>query len=517
MTLLDWGYFFIAIQLIHFLGTWKLYQKAGFSPFLAAIPIYNAIILLKIIKRPWWWVFLLFLPVINIIVFPALWVGTLKAFGKNEKVEALIGVLTLGFYIYALNYNPNTTYRPDIIDENRAQKESVFSSILFAIVVATLVHTYVMQPYIIPTSSLEKSLLVGDFLFVSKFHLGARAPMTTVSLPMVHDTIPLVKIKSYTSWPLLPYLRLPAFEKIKNNDIVVFNWPTDTVYFFRDNSGRHAYKPIDKKSNYVKRCLGIPGDILEIKEGVVYVNNAPLPFHDRQQIQYSYQVLTQTPLSETYLIDELKLLPNEIYPQTLPDGGYKYFLVSVTDKVAERLKSNPAVLSIEKNSFTEPDVRIFPHHGKWSQDQMGPIQIPKEGMTVSLTPENLELYKRVIEEYEGNTLSVRDNNILINNTVSTSYTFKQDYYWMMGDNRHNSEDSRYWGFVPHDHIVGKPVFIWLSLDGNAKGLDKVRWHRMFTTVGGNGEPVSYLWVFVLLVGGWYGFDYLRKRKKAKED
>lgn len=517
MTLLEWGYFFIAIQCIHFLGTWKLYQKAGFSPILAAIPVYNAVVLLKIIKRPWWWVFLLFLPVINIIVFAGIWIDTLKAFGKTKSVDAWIGVCTFGLYIYALNYNHKTAYQPEIIDEIRASKETVFSSIAFAIVVATIVHTYIMQPYIIPTSSLEKSLLVGDFLFVSKFHLGARAPMTTVSLPMVHDTIPLVKVKSYISWPQLPYLRLPALQKIKNNDIVVFNWPTDTVYYFRDNSGRYAYKPIDKKSNYVKRCLGIPGDVLEIKEGIVYVNNAPLPFHDRQHVQYSYQAFTQTPLSETYLIDELKLLPNEIYPQRLPEGGFRYFFSSVTDQVAERLKSNPAVLSIEKNAFNEPDTKIFPHHGKWSQDQMGPILIPKEGLTVDLNPENIQLYKRVIQEYESNDLKISGNEVLINNVPSKTYTFKQDYYWMMGDNRHNSEDSRYWGFVPHDHIVGKPVFIWLSLDGNAKGLDKIRWHRMFTTVGGDGKPVSYLWVFIVLVVGWYGFGFLRKRKKTKED
>lgn len=515
MTLLEWGYFFIAIQIIHFVGTWKLYQKAGFNPIFALIPVYNAIVLFKIIKRPWWWTFLLFLPVINLIVFPVIWIETLRAFGKNSRYDALMAVFTLGFYIYTINYQKNTTYQPEIIDEARAEKESFLGSIVFAVIVATIVHTYVMQPYIIPTSSLEKSLLVGDFLFVSKFHYGARTPMTTVSLPMVHDTIPLAKVKSYISWPQLPYLRFPAIQKIKNNDIVVFNWPTDTVYFFGDVSNRHAYKPIDKKSNYVKRCVGIPGDVLEIKEGVVFINNAPLPFHDRQHVQYSYQAIAQNYLSESYLIDELKLLPNEIRILGQDNGNIAYFFTSLTDKAAERLRLNPTILGIEKNIFNKPDTRVFPHDGKWSQDEMGPIYIPKEGATIELNAENIPLYKRIIEEYEGNTFSQANGQILINGEQVTSYTFKQDYYWMMGDNRHNSEDSRYWGFVPHDHIVGKPVFIWMSIDQNAKGLKKIRTERLFSTVGGDGEPVSYFWVFILLVGGWFAFDYFNKKKKAK--
>ncbi len=256
MTLIQWFIFFLIIQVVHFLGTWKLYEKAGRKSWEAAIPVYNSIVLMKIIDRPTWWTILLFIPVVNLMMFPVIWVETLRAFGKKSTADTVLGVVTLGFYIYYINYTQEVTHIPN---KNAIPKENTLSSLLFALVVATLVHTYVMQPFTIPTSSLEKSLLVGDFLFVSKFHYGARTPMTTVAAPMVHDTIPVLGTKSYSKFPQLPYFRFPGIQKIERNDIVVFNWPVDTVYQFFDRSGRYADKPIDKKSNYVKRCVGIRG------------------------------------------------------------------------------------------------------------------------------------------------------------------------------------------------------------------------------------------------------------------
>jgi signal peptidase I len=267
MTVFQWFIFFLVIQVIHFLATWKLYQKAGRKSWEAAIPVYNAIILMKIINRPTWWTILLFVPVVNLIMIPVVWVETIRSFGKNSTLDTVLVLVTLGFYIFFINYTQDVTYITNRSLQSTTQVGDTVSSLLFAIVVATLVHTYVMQPFTIPTSSLEKSLLVGDFLFVSKFHYGARTPMTPVAAPMVHDTLPLLNTKSYSKWPQLPYFRFPALQSIERNDIVVFNWPVDTVYKFFDRSGRKADKPIDKKSNYVKRCVGVPGDNFSIKDG----------------------------------------------------------------------------------------------------------------------------------------------------------------------------------------------------------------------------------------------------------
>ena len=258
MTITQWFIFFLAVQVIHFLGTWKLYVRAGRKAWEAAVPVYNAVILMKIINRPWWYTILLFIPIVNLIMFPVVWTETARSFGFNKYKDTALVVLTLGLYLFYINY---ATDAPHIKDRSLMPKSSSgewVSSILFAIVAATVVHTYFMQPFTIPTSSLEKTLLVGDYLFVSKFHYGARAPMTTVATPMLHDTLIGTKKRSYLSSPELPYFRLPGFQKIKRNDIVVFSWPVDTLVDIYHPYGKTAYKPIDKKSNYVKRCVGIP-------------------------------------------------------------------------------------------------------------------------------------------------------------------------------------------------------------------------------------------------------------------
>lgn len=515
MTLLQWFIFFLAVQVIHYLGTWKLYQKAGRKAWEAAVPVYNAVVLMKIIKRSPFWAILLFVPVVNLIMFPVVWVETLRSFGKNSTTDTVLGIVTLGFYIYYINYTQDVTY---IADRNlKAQSKSgdTLSSLLFAIVVATLVHTYVMQPFTIPTPSLEKTLLVGDFLFVSKFHYGARTPTTPVAAPMVHDTIPIANVKSYSKWPQLPYFRFPGFEKVEKNDIVVFNWPIDTVKFFRDKQTVGLRKPLDKKSNYVKRCVGAPGDTFSMKEGVVYINGKELMLHDRTRLQHSY-LLTTTDggmFDPAYLTGQLKINRSDYF---FDSQSNSYFFKALTGENADILRKNSRVKELQKLTSKEGDLRIFPHtKADWNVDNIGDIYIPEKGKTVELNSETLPFYKMAIVEYEHNDLQVNGNEIRINGEPVTSYTFKQNYYWMMGDNRHNSEDSRYWGFVPEDHIVGKPVFIWLSLDQNESGLNKIRWDRMFTTVGGDGEPVSYFKYFLILLAGWFVFDYFRKKKKAK--
>jgi signal peptidase I len=563
MTLYQWFVFFLIIQVIHFLGTWKLYESAGRKRWQAAIPVYNAIVLMKIIGRPTWWTALLFIPIINLIMFPVIWVETLRSFGKKSTLDTVLGIFTFGLYVLYVNYTQKLEYITDrsIHPENRTA--DTISSLLFAVIVATLVHTYFIQPYTIPTSSLEKSLLIGDFLFVSKMNYGPRVPMTTVALPMVHDSIPLTKRKSYLTWPELPYLRLPSLQKIAKNDIVVFNWPADTVHYFFEKKGTPGVlKPIDKKSNYVKRCQGTPGDIFAIKDGIVYINNKELVLPERAKSQYEHTVYAakgvsnellmttgSTEFTRTYIVKlNNEEQSNALKPYILgaienPDhtytvktdfkgipltviqnsGVYSQEQYEATNNVnltllaAAELRKNSSIDSVVRYIDKKPQgTEIFPHDGKWTIDNFGPMLIPEAGKTVALNIGNLPLYKRIINTYENNSLEISGNEIKINGQIATSYTFKQNYYWMMGDNRHRSEDSRYWGFVPEDHIVGKPIFIWLSLDPNAKGLDKIRWERLFTTVSGEGQPQSYFKLFLLGLIAFFVGEYFWKKRKEKK-
>jgi signal peptidase I len=510
MTMIQWFIFFLIVQVIHFLGTWKLYVNAGRKAWEAIIPVYNAIVLMKIIKRPFWWVFLLFIPIINLLMFPVVWIETIRSFGKYKTIDSILAVVTLGFYTCYLNYFTNVSYVEDRSLKSRTELGEWVSSIVFAIIAATLVHTYFMQPYTIPTSSLEKSLLIGDFLFVSKFHYGARTPMTTVAAPMVHDSLPLAKLRSYLKAPQLPYFRIPGFENIKRNEIVVFNWPTDTVRFFRDYSKIHVDKPIDKKSNYVKRCVGIPGDSLEIKDGYIFINGKQTVLPDRAKTQYLHKVITK---------DGQQLSGAILSRYEITEGSYQgdFYMLNLTDENAAKLKNNPYIKSIVKEIEPKGNYNktLFPHNEQyaWSADNFGPIYIPEAGKTVELNSQSLPFYKRIIEVYEKNNLTVNGNEIFINGKLASSYTFKQNYYWMMGDNRHNSEDARFWGYVPFDHVVGKPVFVWFSWDTNGQGLaNKIRWERVFTTVHGTGKPVSYLYHFLALLVIYFGYSTYRKRK-----
>ena len=273
MSLNEWLLLFLSSNLIIFGGSYKLFNLAGVESWKALIPFYNIIKHLDIINRPRWWIILVFIPVINLLMIPVIWVEYIKTFNHNSKLDRILVIVTLGFYIYYISYVSNK--KKYISQISFSNFERSFGSIIYAIVIATIVHNYIIQPFVIPTGSLEKTLRVGDFLLVSKFHYGARIPSTVVSFPMVHDTIPIIKSRSYLKKPQLPYLRIPGFQEIKNNDIVVFNWPADTVRkFFVKEKG--VIKPTDKKSNYVKRAIGIPGDSLEIRDGVVYLNGCLL-------------------------------------------------------------------------------------------------------------------------------------------------------------------------------------------------------------------------------------------------
>jgi len=362
-------------------------------------------------------------------------------------------------------------------------------AILFAVIAATVIRSLFIEAYTIPTPSMEKSLMVGDFLFVSKVNYGTRTTMTPLSFPFAHHTIGIINSKSYLDWIKLPYYRFPGFQKIKNNDVVVFNYPADN-----DDLPRNATKrPVDKKTNYIKRCIGIAGDSLQVKDGVVHINGvaeAPPEKH-----QFAYEVATKgIAISKAYLkkhdisINNIDYVNNRIAAYTL----------IMTEENYERIKSLPAVKSVTKLDMTNRSGTIHPREmiGKWDIDNYGPVYIPKKGDKIKMNAFNYLMYQRAIREYEGNEELVwnrSDSKAYIGDEVLEEYTFKMDYYFMMGDNRHNSADSRVWGFVPEDHVVGKAVIVWFSIKKEAqigpggRPTDKmknagIRWRRIFKLV-----------------------------------
>ena len=439
-------FFLLIINFIHGIGTWKLYFLSGNKSWQSFVPIYNILILLSIINRPWWWIFIIFMPGINIIILPVIWVELSRSFKKNSYTDTTLSIISLGFYNYYLNYFSKPEYVIDRDVNPKSSNGEWTSSIIFAVIAATFVHTYFMQPYTIPTSSLEKSLLVGDFLFVSKFHYGARVPTTPIAFPMVHDTIPIIKKRSYLKFPQLPYLRLPGFQKIKRNEIVVFSWPADTVrrFFVREKGVK---KPIDKKSNYVKRCVGLPGDTLEIINGYVHIDNKKNILPDRAKIQFTYKLYNSNGISSIKLIQnnienfsrkfKINNISQSIYNSikneiigvisndsnnfivlTNSSGFPKDLIRKFGINAVELLeKSKELTLSISEyenlkklNLFDSISQQVYGNKSylntfpndisyKWSEDNFGPILIPEKGMKVKLTVENIFLYIQILFRY----------------------------------------------------------------------------------------------------------------------
>ena len=560
MSMFEWLLFFLSYNLLIFVGSQKLFKLAGVDSWKSLIPVYNIVKHLEIINRPKWWVILVFIPVINLLMIPVIWVEFIKRFNHSSKLDRILVITTLGLYLFFISYVSNRTKYVENISFSNFERS--LGSLVFAVVIATIVHNYILQPFVIPTGSLEKTLRVGDFLLVSKFHYGARIPSTIISFPMVHDTIPLLKTRSYLKKPQLPYIRIPGFQEIKNNDIVVFNWPADTVRkFFVKEKG--VIKPRDKKSNYVKRAIGVPGDSLEIKNGVVYLNGKENKLPERAKPLYTYKIFSKDGVSSNKLKNlEIDGFIRRFVIRNLSQESYnslKDFILSISNnneneyliytddqgipikkvrdlsldireiidnekelsltindanKIRNSNQFDTIFRSIEKTNYTNS--AFFPGNKRfnWNNDQLGPLYIPKAGKKIKLTINELPLYKKIIRDYENNEVEVVDNNIYINGEISSNYTFKQDYYWMMGDNRYNSEDSRVWGFVPFDHVLGKPVFIWMSIDGLFDGISnwKFRWDRVFTTIGFDGKPRSYLPHFIIFILVWQLFYYLKKKK-----
>ncbi|MDB4921608.1 signal peptidase I [Mucilaginibacter sp.] len=356
-------------------------------------------------------------------------------------------------------------------------------AIVFAVIAATLIRTFFIEAYVIPTPSMERSLLVGDFLFVSKVNYGARTPITPIAFPFAHHTMPLINTKAYWDGIQLPYYRLPGLSDVKKGDVVVFNYPMDADSPF--------YRPVDKRENFIKRCQGAPGDTLSVVDGQVYVNGKAAPNPPGEQMEYSYT--TNGVDLNPQITDDLKITLYE---------GHNY--QAMTKESADKLKGYSNITSfkqiISKKGESDPGSPVYPTNPahpvgppnlmlngrqpdyKWSVDNYGPIIIPKKGWTVKLDSMTYPLYERCIRTYENNKIEVKGSDIFINGKKTDSYTFKMNYFWMMGDNRHDSDDSRFWGFVPEDHIVGKALFIWMSWDDNASFFSKIRWSRLFNGI-----------------------------------
>jgi len=450
----------------------NFFEKAGKDRSLAVIPFKNLLTLFEIIERTPLWGVLYFVPYINVILI--IWIITefLKVFDRRDIPSQVLGIFFGYVYLPVLNYASKITYS-GAHPKREVKRSSVrewTDALIFAVVAATIIRAFIIEAYTIPTSSMEKTLLVGDFLFVSKFHYGPRVPMTPIAFPFAHHTLPGTNVKSYVEWIKLPYYRLPKLQNVERNDIVVFNWPQED------------FRPVDKRENYIKRCVGIPGDTIEVKAGILYVNGREA--YKPEKMQYQYYVQTDGSPINPKTLQELDITDGGRIP-----SGKGLYLLSLTDKNKEIVKKFANVTNMERKMaargqtemqryYFPPDLKRFP----WNVDYYGPIVVPKKGVTVQLSMDNIAIYERIIGLYENNRLEKKDGKIFINGKEADSYTFKMDYYWMMGDNRLNSEDSRFWGFVPEDHIVGKAWIIWLSLDKGKNLLNKVRWNRMFTII-----------------------------------
>ncbi len=524
----------IILVIVYFIGThvalYKFFEKLEIPGWKALIPVYGKILALNIIKKPKWWLIIYYIPFLGIIVMIGIIVEFLKCFNYLRFYQHLLGILLAPIYLPYVAYKTETKF----IGPEEAKKyvKSTIrewgDAIVFAVIAATLIRTFFLEAFTIPTSSMEKSLLVGDYLFVSKINYGAKLPNTPISFPFAHHTMPFTqKVKSYVEWIKLPYYRLPSFEKIENNDVVVFNYPegdtviieeqNDSYYQICRDNGREnvlndknrtvVVRPVDKQENYIKRCIGISGDTLQVMDSKVYINNKLAEIPNQSQLNYVVEALPIELTDEDYESEESRYVVNkkilqfafgiskkmleelDITEPIFPVGNGEYRVTLCSDyiktiqKYGSFVKSIKPIIKARGAKLDRPN-SIFPNDPKfdWTEDNFGPLYIPKKGATITLNSDNLPLYKRAIAVYEGNELRAEGENIYINGKLSNSYTFKMDYYFMMGDNRHNSADSRFWGFVPEDHVVGKAVFVWLSLHKFKPLFSKVRWNRVMTTI-----------------------------------
>lgn len=552
---LTYTVYVLILSVIMGISTWKLFKKMGYNPLYAFVPFYNYFIILKETGHPKWWAALAYLPIVGPIMMSAFHLFLMKKFGKKLIPQQLMTVLLPFIYMATVNYSKDAEVEdPEdlyLTQEEKTEKkgDSFLGSITFAVVFATIIHTFITQPFGIPTGSMERTLLVGDFLFVNKLNYGYRMPMRPLAIPFLQGTImdtgekgnPKDDPKSYAEGVKLPYLRLPGWEKPQKNDIVVFNYPGDSVHV-----------ATDRKDPYVKRCVAVGGDVIEFKAGKLFVNGQPEKRMGDAEVQHAYEVKTGSQLDIPALYNVYGFLP---VVEQQDGSGFTYTFQGLTDKTAQEFKANPQVISIQeviepqgkKEVNYYPDMAksyeeqrmiasqkvnysssIFPFNKEWNTDWYGPLRIPKKGDVITITEDNLPEYKKLITEYEHHTLENKGGKFYIDGKETNRYTVEQDYYMMIGDNRDASLDARFFGFVPEENIVGKPMFTWLSVEGlfpdqgssyQANGK-KIRWDRMFKAANtGDANKTSYWWLAALVLILFFGWEYFAKlfSKKEKED
>jgi signal peptidase I len=481
-----------------------IFKQQGYKWWEAIVSPWNLWILIKITNKPWWWMLLLCIPFINFFVFMLLLVEVSVGFKRNAIWEYFAAaVLPFLYFPYLIWVKKEIYVQPKNLPVfKKAVWRDWFDTIVFSVLAAAIVRMFFFENYTIPTSSMEKSMLIGDYVYVSKMAYGARMPQTPIAFPLVHHTLPLTKnTKSYTDAVQLDYRRFFQRKTVQRGDVVVFNFPVgDTVstafqstesYYalVRDygrervwndklNFGDIIVRPVDKRENFVKRCVAIAGDTLQIINQQIFINGKPE--NNPKHLEFNYQILPSPLVIPKTRWREIGVSNEDI------NILYAHGVVPLTDEILEKAKLLPNIAEVKKIVFPEDyyDNRMFPQNDRfpWNLDNFAPIYIPEKGATIEISLENLPLYHRVITTYEGHHLEVKNGQIFIDGKLADTYTFKMDYYWMMGDNRHNSADSRYWGFVPEDHIVGKPKFTWLSLDKDKTFPKKIRWKRMFRAV-----------------------------------
>ena len=539
---LTYTVYVLILSVLMGISTWKMFKKMGYSPLFAFIPFYNYFIILKETKHPKWWAILSYLPIVGPIMMSVFHLYLVKKFGKTLFKDQILTVILPFIYMAVINYskdleledeNANDLFLTDE-EKNDKKKDTFIGSITFAVVFATIIHVFVTQPFGIPTGSMERTLLVGDFLFVNKWSYGYRLPMRPVAIPFLQGTImdtgqkgnPKDDPKSYVDAVKLPYTRILQFNKPQKNDVVVFNYPQDSVH-----------TAIDRKDPYVKRCVATAGDTFEMRAGRLFVNGKPETVLGDQEVQHRYIVTTDAQLDIPALYNAYGFLPVQEFQQN--NGGFIYGFQGLTDKTAKEIKELPHVVDMKEDISVKGEAAIayrdeaktkidttqsiFPVNKPWNADWYGPVRIPKKGDVVAINQETLPMYQWIISEYEHNSLEKKNGKIFINGKEANQYTVQQDYYMMIGDNRDASLDARFFGFVPEENIVGKPMFTWMSVQGvfsdassTYQAPKKIRWERMFkATNTGEANKTSYWWIAAMILILFFGWEYFMKLFKKK--
>ena len=506
---MGWIIFLLATIGWH-VGVYGMFKKMGVEQWKAFVPFYNTWLMVEKcdIKKIWFW--LQFIPIAG--QFITIWITIILSmhFGKFTFLQHAAVVFLPFVYFPYLGFSKEVRWGGSAIIKRykKSAAREWIDAAVFAIVAATIIRTFVFEAYVIPSESMEKTLMVNDFLFVNKMSYGPRIPQTPLSFPFVHNTLPsMPTTPSYLTWIQLPYYRIPGYTEIKRNDVVVFNFPEgDTIinqegygskilYYdvLREefNGDREALKnnfptlvhPMDKTDNYIKRCVGMPGDDLQVKNGELYINNQPAFISPSAQTDYNV-ITNGKPFDEDFLKNELgiKLVPADDQnpephdPVNFLPWKQNEYIINMTLDGLKKIKALQNVVSVTPRIITADQEPTFPYdtaNFKWSPDNFGTLHIPKKNESIVLTPQNIALYRRLIITYEHNTLDEQNGKFIINGKETTSYIPKYNYYWMMGDNRHRSQDCRFWGFVPETNVVGKASLIWFSWDGGP------RWSRIF--------------------------------------